>query len=206
MIDKLLMSSSSDGNRAKASDPKGTLTYKTDNAGSQVYVTDSSGLDSISESITVYKCYLRDDSTFIPKYDDTSQKTVETMEIGFKYPYGRVVIFAGDDCIFEDKPLEVQSETLPIASVSLYQTDDIWGQGDMEKLIPIQKRYNAAFSKLSWLVYGFISTMLVDPLTNIMNEVNFINQLMTIVESGTLSKAPVHLTNNTLSQIELMLS
>lgn len=205
MIDRLVGTGKDCGNK-KSGDVKGTVTYKTDNSGAQVYITDSSGMESLSESVVVYKCYLKDDSTFIPKHDDTSNETIETMEIGFKYPYGRVIIFAGDDCIFEDKPLEVVSEVLPIASACLYRTGDIWGQGDMEKLIPIQKRYNNAFMKLSWLVASFISTILVDPITNIMNESNFINQLITIVETGTLSKSPVALTNNTLSQVELLLS
>jgi len=205
MIDRL-MGKSNEKSGDPSGDPRGRVTYKTDNSASQVYVNGAGGLDSLSSSISVYKCYLRDDSTFIPKYDDTSSETAETMEIGFKYPYGRVIIFAGDDCIFEDKPLEIESDILPIASACLYETSDIWAQGDMEKLIPIQKRYNNAFMRLSWLVASYISTIMVDPITNILNESNFINQLVTIMETGTLAKMPVPLTNNTLSQIQYLMN
>jgi hypothetical protein len=206
-IDKLIQKKSDSQQDSDSSDQNksGTVTYHNDEASTQVYVNNTDGMKSLSETITVYECYMKDDSTFIP--DDSESRTSEDEEkeqIGFKYPYGRVVIYAGDDIVFEDKPIEIATG-FPIVTSNLYPSEDIWGQGDVEKLIPIQKRINNAYAQVQKLVGGFISTILIDELLNITSEAQFVNQLITMVESGNLpARTPIVLTNNTLSHLDVM--
>jgi hypothetical protein len=202
-IDKLLKEQSEKDAENKGADTsdRPVVTYANSNAAAQVYVSDNGNLTSLSQSITVYECYLRDDSTFIPPVDNNDSDTVRTVEIGFKYPYGRVVIYAGEDCVFEDKAIEIPTG-IPIVTMNLYNSGDIWGQGDVEKLKSVQDRVNRAYKKIQILVGGFISTVLIDELAGITNENEFVNKLITMVETGILpSKAPIVLTNNTLSEI-----
>jgi hypothetical protein len=200
-IDKLMKTQAEKSGSDMMDQSNNVVTYKNDVSAAQVYISNNPNLVSMSESVEVLECYLRDDSTFIPGQGDSGAEIAEKERIGFRYPYGRVIIFAGDNLIFEDKPIEIPTG-IPIVTANLYPTDDIWGQGDVEKLIPVQDRINRAYRRIQLLVGGYISTILIDELAGITSENEFVNKLITIVETGVLpARQPIILTNNTLSEI-----
>lgn len=208
-IDKLIKSPKfGDSNSNMDKSPSGTVTYKTDQAATQVYVyPDSTGLQKISESIDVYECYLKDDTTFIPDSDAQDSEIQTSLRIGFKYPYGRVIIYAGDNLIFEDKPID-EPTGFPFVVMNLDKTDSIWGQGDVEALCSIQDRINRAYKRLQTLIAKYVSLIMVDELSGVAQEGDLVNEFTLILDTGILgtNREPKVLTNNTLSEIGNLLS
>ena len=119
------------------------------NASLQFTYADSSHITDNSEMFTVWKCYFKDDSTFIADaVDKDSSDSDKAQEIGQKYPNGRIVLFVdgAKDFILEDKEIDYPFG-FPFDIYNPINSDDIWGIGDVEGLINIQDRINRTYTK-----------------------------------------------------------
>lgn len=209
-IDKLIKDSSKDNDENIPSSAKSGNNITTVNSGNftqQYYVSQTGGVENIDKSIDVWEAYLKDDTIFYPNSDDSPEDVNSKIEIGFKYPNGRVIIFAGDGIIFEDKPIDYPFG-FPFEKLTVIESDTIWGQGDIQDLINIQDRINLAYSRVRMLIAKYVSIVLADAGSGITTDNELINQFFVMVEPGVLSsgREPRILTNNTLSQINELIN
>lgn len=171
----------------------------------QMYVYDSvSGVKGARKNITIWKCYIKDDSPFIPDKDDDPDQR-EMKEQQFKYPYGRCVVYAGEDLILDDKPIDYPFG-FPFEMIYDVETDDIWGQGEIEDLIEIQDRINLAYWRIAQLVREYLSAVLFEVVGGDLNRKSFPGQFSIMLPPGTFAAGsePRVLTNNTLSELKAM--
>jgi hypothetical protein len=192
--------------KSKPDSKKGVLNVKGDNGNIQsMYAVDTSGIEKLDKNILVWECYLKDDSTFIKSEDDSNEELRIKDQLEFKYPYGRVVIFAGDDLILEDKPVDYPFG-YPFSKLTWIPDDSFWGQGDVGDLIDIQDRLNLAYYRLRTLIAKYISVIVTDALSGINVDTQLINDFVVVLEQGSYpAKMPQVLTNNTLGEIENMI-
>ncbi len=179
-----------------------SINYRSGSSGGTYFVPDQNKVfDRLDKQIVVRECYLKDDTTWIPSKDDPQDKKMEKIEEAFKYPNGRVIIFAGDSTIFEDKALDLPFG-FPFVKMNFIEDDTFWGQGEVESLIYVQDRLNAAYTKLRLAIGSFLAIVMVDELSGIdQNEI--INKSVLMVNPGTFAGnyEPRILTNNTTAEI-----
>lgn len=153
----------------------------------QMYTDGAAPNNKVSQAgnVIVWKCYLKDDSTFIA--DDDSQELI------FEYPNGRMIKFieGADDYVLEDKPIDY-----PFG----FPIDIIKGQSTVKYITDIQDRINKAFTKIRYLVGGLLSFLAVTPDSGL-SEQDIINQL--VVEVDQLNQMDV-ITSNTAESIKYM--
>lgn len=169
---------------------KAVVTVGNDTNTTQMYTDGGEGPTSVSQSknITVWSCYLKDDSTFI----DT--KDIEKQELMFQYPNGRYLkwVDGASDYLLEDKPIDY-----PFG----YPFDVIEDESSVKYLIELQDRINKAFAKIRLLVGGYCSFLAHTPDCGLHDQ-EIINQLTVEVEA--LGQMEI-ITNNTLSQLQSMI-
>ena len=194
-----------DSQNSQDKEPTGIFTTKNDGQTAQFY---SYNEDSISESkqknITVWKCYLKDDSTFVAKESDPNA-TPEEIEMQFKYPHGRMLVYVdgAKDYILEDKPIDYPFG-FPI-DVFSSSTDSIFGDSAIKYLLEIQDRINRAWDRVRYLVAAYLSLTIISP--RLCNEPDdLVNQSIFIPDSdASLADGVSTFTNNTLSELTTML-
>lgn len=185
--------------------PTGVFTTQNDGLTSQAY--SYGGESSISpekqKNITVWKCYLKDDSTFVAKESEQGADPKEA-ELKFKYPNGRLIIYVdgANDYVLEDKPIDYPFG-FPIDTFSS-STVNIFGDSQVKYLVDIQDRINRAWERVQYLVSSYVSfiavnsSITVDP-DDIINQAIFIAD--NISDTGIQS-----FTNNTLSELNEMIA
>lgn len=167
------------------------------------YQSSFQNIQKLNQNITVFECYLIDDTTFAPDKDDNPKEMEFKDEERFKYPQGRVIIYAGEDVIFEDKAIDYPFG-FPFEVMNKEETDDFWGIGTVEALIEIQDRINRAYWRLQTLVAKYISALAVDATMGIKGDSDLINAFTIRFEAGAVAQGriPQLITNNTLNEIE----
>lgn len=185
--------------------------FRTQQQASQMFVSHK-GLvpNSTEQTIDVFKTYLVDDATYFPDSGDTSSQTEAKLELSFSYPNGRVIIWAGENVIFEDKPIDYPFG-FPFEIMNWSESDDeIWGQGEIEGLMDIQDRISRAYYRIMQLVADFVSIILVDKTSGVATDSIFLKKSpVLMVDPGVTNpsngKLPYLLTNNTLSELNSMI-
>lgn len=180
-------------------DPTGVVTTKADESVSQSYTYGSENLgEEKQKNVIVWKCYLKDDSTFIDKEGSDEEK------LKFIYPNGRLIVFVegAKDYILEDKPIDYPFG-FPI-DIFNNTTGAIFGNCIVEYLLEIQDRINKAFWRIQYLVGAYLSALVTDGRMGL-NKQDIINQTFWVVDQYNPSYYGV-ITNNTLSEIQSLLS
>ena len=197
-----LAKSSNENSTSEYKNPKGLQTLSTNSGAMQTYVfSNTSGMQNLQNNIDVYETYFKDDSTFTENEGDTEEVREKNREQKFKYPFGRVIIWAGKDVVFEDKPLP-NGFGFPFFVLNITETDKIWGQGDVEPLTYVQDRLNRAYDRVRSLIGQYVSLLLIDARLGISNEQEIVNSITKTVDVGSLSGVPFTLiTNNTLGEL-----
>lgn len=174
--------------------PTGTSVTNTDGFINQVYTygDDDTGNIEESKNVIVWKCYLKDDSTFLDE-DDSE-------DLRYKYPNGRLIIFVdgAKDYVLEDKAIDY-----PFGfPLDVFSTDDtILGDSPIKYLMEIQDRINKAFLKVRYLIGSYMSAIVVSDDSGL-NKNDFINQSVISIEE--LSQTPTNITNNTLGEVKTL--
>jgi len=181
-------------------EPTGIITLGNDSNTTQAYTYgDSNGFKDNQKNITVWKCYLKDDSTFQAQETDDSAENGEA-ELKFRYPNGRLIVYVdgAKDYILEDKAIDYPFG-FPIDSFSS-STISIWGNSSVKYLIDMQDRVNKAWERARYLVAAYLSLVTVDGHTMLEPE-DLINQ--TIIKVENLSDGSFgQVSNNTLSELK----
>ena len=181
-------------------DPTGIITLGNNSNTTQAYTYgDSNGFKDNQKNITVWKCYLKDDSTFQAQETDDSAENGEA-ELKFKYPNGRLIVYVdgAKDYILEDKAIDYPFG-FPIDSFSS-STISIWGNSSVKYLIDMQNRVNKAWERARYLVAAYLSLVTVDGHTMLEPE-DLINQ--TIIKVENLNEGSFgQVSNNTLSELK----
>jgi len=209
MIEKLnKISNSKSEDKGSKKDPKAIVSYQTNETGNLAYVYPSDGMATGSDEIEVWKCYLKDDTTFIPE-GKSDPKLKDKEELRFKYPFGRMILYTGKEgqyVVLDDRPIDYPFG-FPIDIYNDMETDDIQGQGEVEDLIEIQDRINRSYIRIRDLVQKYVSFIAYDPKTTGLRDQSFINAVSALPVEG-LSQYPSSvqmITNNTLSEIQSVL-
>jgi len=188
---------------------KEIINYTDGKSGGQAYVEDIRDRTQASTKIVkVIRLYLKDESLYLFKKDDSSQDTEVKEEWIARYPYGRVVVFLPDDkteTILKDEALPQSfSEDFGLSVFNPLELDTIEGHGEVEPLMYLQDRINKACIKLRDLVATYMSAIcLPDGLIDL-DEGDLPNTKV-IKGNFPLGAAPAVLTNNTLDQIQNVL-
>lgn len=180
-------------------EPTGIVTTKNGDNVSQSYTYGSDNLkEEKQKNITVWKCYLKDDSTFIDKEGQEEEK------LRFIYPNGRLIVFVegAKDYVLEDKPIDYPFG-FPI-DVYNNTTNSIFGNCVVEYLLEIQDRINKAFWRIQYLVGAYLSALVTDGRMGL-NKQDIINQTFWVVDQYNPNYYGV-ITNNTLSEIQSLLA
>lgn len=176
-----------DENKTKQS--KNVVTVGNEINTTQMYTGKGSNNDNLqtAKNIAVWKCYLKDDSTFLDSKDEEKQM------LALQYPNGRLLkwVEGADDYILEDKPVDY-----PFG----FPVDMISGDSVVEGLIEIQNRINRSFEKIRYLIGGYVSFLAVTPSCDVEVQ-QIINDLLIKVQN--LNQMQV-ITNNTLDQIKTL--
>jgi hypothetical protein len=118
---------------------------------------DNSYLSGNAKNIKVWKCYLKDDSTFLSDIIDNKNNSDENKQNlsqeAARYPYGRVIIFIDQakDFILEDKEIDYPFG-YPIDVFIPLCSDNLFGISETENLFEIQDRINRAYNKMQQIV------------------------------------------------------
>jgi hypothetical protein len=159
-----------------------------------------------AENIVVWKCYLKDDSVFTAEMLDAKTES-EQEKIGqLRYPGGRVIIFVegATDYVLEDKAIDYGFEGFPIDVFVPGNTKDLWGKGESENLFEIQDRINRAYAKKQSLIGSFLSILFMDSKSGL-HPNQLINEKGVAVIDNLQRNTPTVVTNNTLSELEVIL-
>lgn len=174
------------------------------NSASQMYVYDNaSGIKNSTTNITVWRCFLKDDTVFIPSEEDTNGDN-KTKEQQLKYPYGRCIWYSGEYKL-DDKSIDYPFG-FPFDIFYDVDTDDMWGQGEVEDETEIQDRINRAWWRLGTLIQKYLSTVMYENVGGDLDGDDFPGTFAIELPIGTFKNGsgPQVLTNNTLSEIESM--
>lgn len=208
MLDKLSQLSPAKQSSTTDQKPKGIVSYQTNETGNLAYIYPSDGMASGTDEIEVWKCYLKDDTTFIPESNNDKDAQAK-QELRFKYPFGRMVLYAGNDknfIVLDDRPIDYPFG-FPIDIYNDMETDELQGQGEVEDLVEIQDRINRAFMRLRDLVQKYVSFIGYDPKTTGLRDQDLVNAVGALKIEG-LSRYPSSvqvITNNTLSELDNVL-
>ena len=176
--------------------PTGTAITDTDGFINQIY-TYGEGQESIEESknIKVWKCYLKDDSTFLDEDEDGKKN------LRFNYPNGRLLVYidGAKDYLLEDKAIDY-----PFGfPIDIFRFGEgILGDSPVKYLTEMQDRINKAFERIRYLIGAYMSAAVITADSGL-NANNFINQTVLMVEEKQFG--PEVFTNNTLSEISTLL-
>lgn len=166
----------------------------------------NAGVENVDKTITVSYCYLKDDSVFSPSNDE-DKEIDEIASSQFKYPNGRVVVYA-QDLILEDRPIDYPFG-YPFTKMNWYPSQtSIWGSGIVSDLTEIQNNINLSSAKIKGLINMFISTIMVSKFHGVVAQNIMSNSPVTVIDDmgGMANFLPQVLTNNTLSQIEFLIN
>ena len=161
--EKVKSSTTQENENKDNKNPTGIFTTSNEGTTTQSYSYGSG--DSISvekqKNVTVWKCYLKDDSTFLATETEDNADTGEA-ELRFLYPNGRLILYVdgATDYVLEDKPIDYPFG-FPIDIFSS-NTGSIWGQGEVSYLLEIQDRINRAWDKVQYTVASYHPFTLVD--------------------------------------------
>lgn len=194
-------------NIEKKSDRKitGIITTTTDQRAAQLYSyeqTDVDGIKSQGDTLTIWECYIKDDSLFVEEEKDTKTEKKAKLKAKLKYPYGRLILYAGEETIFEDKPIDYPYG-YPFSL--FYETfgDSIMPLGGMVKDLKfIQDRLNKAYERLIYLLGKYLSLVVIDEASGVTaTDIVDADTLSLNPESLTKGQMPKILTNNTIAEI-----
>jgi len=188
----------------------GVVSYKDDSGnGGQAYAEQKDATESSIKTIKLVRMYLKDDSMYLHTDGDSNKEAIEKQEWRAKYPSGRLIVFIPNEqfqTILKDEALPKSfSDCFGIANFNPLELDTIDGHGEVEPLMFIQERINAAYQRLWWLVAAFVSTIMVQNGTIELEQGDLVNSALTKVE-GNLASAVLPLTNNTLSELTTVLA
>lgn len=175
-----------------------------DNTSTQFYSWGTNGLNNVNKNITVFECYFKDDSTFIPNEQDSGTSKDFKIEQLFKYPNGRMVMYAKPNVIFEDKPIDYPFG-FPFSVYSLIDTNNLYGQGIVEPLIQPQNLINFSYTRSQECIKNFISCLVFDPKSGIDQSLNIKNQFALYGSPG-CNNFPVAqlVSNNTMENLKVL--
>jgi hypothetical protein len=205
-IDKLEEAGDKDAKSTNISEFSGIITSKNDGGISQIYAKSDESLAGIKtnkKTITIWECYIKDDSIFI---DDPKDKQVEKevkQEAKLRYPNGRLIIYAGKNLILEDKPIDYPFG-FPFSFFYENPGDAILCEGGtVNDLIFIQDRLNKAYERLIYLIGKYLSIVVIDKASGI-NKTDIIREDVLALDAEALSKGqmPQILTNNTIAEVQ----
>lgn len=177
--------------------PTGTSVTNTDGFINQIYTYGDDTRNSIQEStnVTVWKCYLKDDSTFI------DEKDKEKEQLRYKYPNGRLIIFVDGavDYVLEDRAIDYPFG-FPLDVLST--NNSILGDSPIKYLMEIQDRINKSFKKVRYLIGAYMSAIVISDDSGL-NKNDIINQAVISIEE--LDQTPTNITNNTLGELKTVI-
>lgn len=207
-IDNIVSSGEGKSSGKMSYDLSKQITYNVNSTPQATYVTKGS-FNSFKNEIDVFEVYLKDDSTFIPEIGQDQEKTEldiqQSIKTVLQYPNGRLIVFAGKDLILEDR--EIDSDFgFPFTKINYIDNGTFWGTGICEKLKRIQFLINRALGRIYFLEDKFISIILSEKTTGLLDDRDLVRKMVKVLEPGSLSggKMPQVLTNNTLSEIRTL--
>ena len=141
------------GNKEKT----GMLPVTSNNKASLVfgYADENGYITENNEVFTCWRCYLKDDSTFVAESQNKNTTDGDNAkELMKKYPNGRVIFYidGAKDFVLEDKEIDYPFG-IPFDIYNPITSDDIWGIGDVEQLTSIQDRINRTYTKAQMCVH-----------------------------------------------------
>ena len=177
-------------------------------AGLSYVIKNKDNTGDTQKVIKIVRLYLRDYSLYLPdESDDTDTKENKEKWL-HRYPFGRVVVFiekADEDApLLHDEAMQ-ESEDFGISVFNPVKHNKIEGRSEVKPLMFVQQRLNAAYVRLWWCIGAFISTVLLPNGALDLGEGDFVNNAVTKTElpAGVVLNV---LTNNTLSNIEMLLN
>ena len=121
----------------------------------QMFV-EKGGMPSGTEhNIELIECYLKDDTVLISTEKESPQDEKMKQTQRFKYQNGRMIIFSGKH-ILEDRPIDYPFG-FPFSIYNPIQSDTLFGHGDVEDIMMIQRRLTDAYAKLNELLQKYKS-------------------------------------------------
>lgn len=192
----------------KVADYTGVISSKNDGGSTQIYATDAAtyeGLKRADKTVSIWECYIKDDSIFIEDEHDSKEEEEVKKEARAKYPNGRLIIYSDDGFILEDKPIDYKFG-FPFSIFNENPGDSIIPiGGTVRDLVFIQDRLNRAYSRLKELIGKFLSLVVIDGASGI-NKNDIVRKDVIELNPGSLRDglAPTILTNNTLAEIQAL--
>jgi hypothetical protein len=189
----------------------GVISYKDDSGnGGQAYAEQKNNTEGSIKVIKLVRLYLKDDSMYLHTENDSNQETQEKQEWRQQYPHGRMVVFIPNEqfqTILKDDALPKSfSDCFGIAVFNPLDLDTIDGHGEVEPLMFIQERINAAYQRMWWLAAAYVSSILVPNGALELNQGDLVNATLTLIDGIKMGEAPAILTNNTIEQIQYIIA
>lgn len=135
------------------------LTAKTsvENTGmtQQMFVEKGDMPSGTEHNIELIECYLKDDTVLVSTEKESPEDKKMKQTQRFKYQNGRMIIFSGKH-ILEDRPIDYPFG-FPFSIYNPIQSDTLFGHGDVEDIMMIQKRLTDAYAKLNELLQKYKS-------------------------------------------------
>jgi hypothetical protein len=197
--------------REKEKGARGAVfSYTNDQQGGQQYAYQG-GLETVGKTVKIVSMYLLDDSLYSPNSNENDEKQVEKEVWQMKYPNGRIIVFIPDS----KQKIVLKDDAVPesfknIGNVDIfkpYNIEGVKGLSEVEQLIPVQDRINAALFRLRQLIAKYVSIILLDKGLDIdVEENDFVNQFVMFMDNVGRGegKLPPVLTNNTLSEVQTL--
>jgi len=209
MADKITNKSGEGSASGNKGDIQGVITGTAGDQTNQAFsYGDPASVSRSSKDIKVWKCYLKDDSTFTAEELSAKGSTdKENMqELKAKYPNGRMILFIDGlkDGVLDDKPIDY-GFGFPVEVCYNIEGNTVWeGSGDVESLFEIQDRINNAYAQVKKLVGQAGSWILNDP-KNGLKKSDFVNKAVLEVENmGSAGNVPQMLTSNTIDKLNML--
>lgn len=158
-IKKLTSGTDSTGPNYDAKRSDKIISTKNDTTTSQAYMPDdyTGKLKKSTNNITIWECYLKDDTVFIdPEGDDTDELKLQR----FMYPNGRVITYT-EKCILEDKPIDYPFGFPFDIEKGNYSTDEFFCNSLVEYLMYPQQRLDALNKEISGLIGGNLNATIL---------------------------------------------
>ena len=166
-----------------------------------VYLEKGGLLQSDTQNIVIYECYLKDDTVLVPLDDDNeSIKDIKTAE-RFKYPNGRVIIYSGKE-ILEDRPIDYPFG-FPFALFSPTPSDKLFGHSLVSDLQHIQDEINVNYYKLRLLINKYKSFLFIQQDSVDHNDLKKNFDIVT-ARPGSSAAPPVLVTNKLVQDIQIV--
>ena len=180
------------------------ISVKNDTTSAQAYMPNNydDQYKKSTNNITIYECYLKDDTIFIdPEGDDSDELKMQQ----FMYPNGRVITYT-DKCILEDKAIDYPFGFPFDIQKGNYDTDGFFPCSLVEYLTYPQERLDAINKEISGMIGSRINATLIPAGSEIDKESLCRPEPIIEVPHRSIreGEVPINYTNNNLQYLPLL--